>query len=347
MRISDPLSQFSGSREVAISAPGGADVLVVRPVTVAGPGAGELLVAVTAAGINRHDCNQRRRGPGPEHGDVPGLEVSGHVVAVGPGVTGWRPGDRVAALVEGGGYADHVRVRADLALPVPGEMDLTAAAALPEALFTSWYNFFDVAALGPGESVLLHGGTSGVGVIAIQLLTALGHPVFVTCGSADKMQLARGLGAVEAFSYRDDGFVAGVQAQTGGRGVDMILDMSGGRHSVASVAALARRGRIVHLSPGDGAEFRVPLRAILAKEARITGSLLRPLPAAEKARIAGRLRAVAWPLVVAGRIRPVIHRLYPLAEVAAAHAEMELGAHAGKILLGCAGIVPASCGVAA
>lgn len=335
------------SREIVISAPGGPEVLALRHMEPIGAAAGELLVAISAAGINRHDCNQRRRGPSPDHGDVPGLEVAGHVIGVGAGVGGWRPGDRVAALVDGGGYADHVRVRADVALPVPESLALEEAAALPEALFTSWYNFFDVAALGPGESVLLQGGTSGVGVIAIQLLTALGHPVFVTCGTADKMQLARGLGAVAAFSYRDDGYAAGVLAATGGRGVDVILDMSGGRHSVANVAMLARRGRIVHLSPGDGAEFRVPLRAILAKEAKVTGSLLRPLPAAEKARIAGRLRAVAWPLVTAGRIRPVIHRVYPLADVVAAHAEMERGAHAGKILLACAGLSPADAGAAA
>lgn len=334
-------------REVVISAPGAPDVLVMRPADTGNPGAGELLVGVSAAGINRHDCNQRRRGPTPGHSDVPGLEVAGHVLAVGAGVSGWQPGDRVAALVDGGGYADRVRVRADVALPVPEVLSLEQAAALPEALFTTWYNFFDVAALGPGESVLLQGGTSGVGVIATQLLTALGHPVFVTCGTADKMRLARDLGAVAAFSYRDDGFVADVLAATGGRGVDVILDMSGGRHSEANVAMLARRGRIVHLSPGDGAEFRVPLRAILAKEAKVTGSLLRPLPAVEKARIAERLRVVAWPLVTAGRIRPVIHKVFPLAEVVAAHTEMEHGAHAGKILLACAGLSPAEAGAAA
>ena len=181
--------------------------------------------------------------------------------------------------------------------------------------------------------MLLHGGTSGVGTLAIQVLSALGHPVFATCGSADKVDAARRLGARDAFDYRQDDYVAGVRAATGGRGVDVILDMSGARHSVRDVEALARRGRLVHLSPGDGAEFRAPLRTILAKELRITGSLLRPLPDVEKALIAADLRRAVWPLVESGRVRPVVHAVLPLSAAAEAHRLMEEGRHVGKLVL--------------
>jgi NADPH:quinone reductase-like Zn-dependent oxidoreductase/ketosteroid isomerase-like protein len=247
-------------------------------------------------------------------------------------VEGWAVGDRVAALTDGGGYSEFAIAGAECALPVPKDMPAVEAAALPEALFTIWHNFFGLAALGPGERVLIHGGTSGVGTIAIQLLSALGHPVLVTCGTAEKMTAARELGAVAAFDYRSD-FAAEVIESTDGHGVDVVLDMSGGLHTAASLRALARGGRILHLSPGSGADFVAPLREIMAKEARITGSLLRPLPERQKAQIAESLRKVAWPLVAAGRVRPVIHGVLPLAGAARAHALMEKGAHVGKIVL--------------
>ena len=318
---------------VFITAPGGPDVLAMRRTAVPMPGDDKVLIRVRAAGVNRHDCNQRRRGPTPAHSDIPGLEVAGTIAAAGRAVPGTRVGERVCALTDGGGYSAYAIAKAAQALPVPAGLAWTEAAALPEAAFTVWHNFFRVAQLGPAESALLHGGTSGVGTLAIQVLNALGHPVFATCGSADKVDAARRLGARDAFDYRQDDYVAGVRAATGGRGVDVILDMSGARHSVRDVEALARRGRLVHLSPGDGAEFRAPLRTILAKELRITGSLLRPLPDDEKALIAADLRRVVWPLVESGRVRPVVHAVLPLSAAAEAHRLMEEGRHVGKLVL--------------
>lgn len=318
---------------VEITRAGGPEVLELRARPVPVPGPGEVLVAVEAAGVNRHDVNQRRRGPSAAHSDIPGLEVAGRVIAVGPGVTEVAVGDSVAALTDGGGYAEYALAPAACASAIPAEVSFVEAAALPEALFTVWHNFFGVAALGPGETVLVHGGTSGVGTIAIQLLSALGHPVLVTCGTAEKCAAARDLGAAAAFDYHSDDLAAQVLAATAGRGVDVVLDMSAGRHTAASLKALARGGRIVHLSPGGGADFVAPLREIMAKEARITGSLLRPLPEREKARVAEALRKVAWPLVASGRVRPVIHAVLPLAAAAEAHALMEAGRHVGKIVL--------------
>lgn len=318
---------------VEIAGAGGPEVLQVRNRPTPVPGPGELIVAVEAAGVNRHDCNQRRRGRSAVHSDIPGLEVAGRVAAIGSAVTGFSVGDAVVALTDGGGYAEFAAALADCTLPLPEGLSFVEGAALPEALFTTWHNFFGLAALGPGGTVLIHGGTSGVGTIAVQLLSALGHPVFVTCGSAEKAAAARELGAAEAFDYRSDDFAAGILSATGGYGVDVVLDMSGGQHGAASLKALARRGRIVHLSPGDGATFDAPLREIMAKEARITGSLLRPLPQGEKAAITDSLRRVAWPLVAAGRIRPVIHAVLPLAQAAESHALLEAGRHVGKIVL--------------
>jgi putative PIG3 family NAD(P)H quinone oxidoreductase len=319
--------------EIVITAAGGPEVLKTRRAQTPEPGDDGLLIRVHAAGINRHDIGQRRRGPGPGHSAVPGLEVAGDVVAIGRRAKGWAIGDRVCALTDGGGYAEYAAAPAAHAFRLPADLDFAQAAALPEALFTIWHNFFTVAAMGPGESALLHGGTSGVGTIAIQLLTALGHPVFATCGSPEKVAVAERLGAVKAFDYKQDDFVAGVRQHTGGRGVDVILDMSGGRYSAKNVEALAMRGRIVHLSPGDGADFTAPLRAIMAKEAKVTGSLLRPLPDAEKSIIAGKLRAHAWPLVAAGRVRPFVRSVYPLADAARAHADMDASDHWGKLIL--------------
>lgn len=318
---------------ILITAPGGPEVLRPQRVPVPEPQDDELLIAIHAAGVNRHDCNQRRRGPTPSHSDVPGLEVAGTVARVGAAVRGWAVGAAVCALTDGGGYAEYAVAKAAQALPVPRGFDMLQAAALPEGLFTVWHNMFGVAALGPGESVLLHGGTSGVGTLAIQVLRSLGHPVFATCGNSEKRTVAQRLGAQRVFDYHNDDFVVGVREATGNRGVDVILDMSGGRHSVANLDALAPRGRLIHLSPGDGAEFRVPLRALLAKELRVTGSVLRPLPDDVKSLLAKALLRVVWPLLDAGAVRPVVHRVRPLADAGEAHAEMEAGRHIGKLLL--------------
>jgi putative PIG3 family NAD(P)H quinone oxidoreductase len=320
---------------MVVTAAGGPEVLQLRQRPVPAPADHELLIRVHAAGINRHDVNQRRRGPSTPHSDVPGLEVAGVVAGVGAKLSGWTIGERVCALTDGGGYAEYAVASAALAFRIPERLTDMLAAALPEALFTIWFNFFKVANLGPGESVLLHGGTSGVGSIAIQLLSGLGHPVFATCGSDDKVALAKRLGAREAFNYRSDTFAAGVLAATHGRGVDVILDMSGGRHSLRSLESLAYRGRIVHLSPGDGAEFSVPLRLIMAKEAKITGSLLRPLALTDKTVIADELRQRIWPTIDEGKIQPLVYRVLPLRQAAEAHAVMEAADHAGKLLLDC------------
>jgi putative PIG3 family NAD(P)H quinone oxidoreductase len=320
---------------MVITAAGGPDVLQSRRRPVPEPADHELLIRVHAAGINRHDVSQRRRGPSTAHSDIPGLEVAGVVAGVGAKLSGWTLGERVCALTDGGGYAEYALAPAALAFRIPERLSDVLAAALPEALFTVWFNFFKVAHLGAGESVLLHGGTSGVGSIAIQLLSSLGHPVFATCGSDDKVVLARRLGAREAFNYRLDTFAAGVRAATQGRGVDVILDMSGGRHSLRNLESLAYRGRIVHLSPGDGADFSVPLRLIMAKEAKITGSLLRPLALTDKTVVADELRQRIWPTIEAGNIQPLVHRVLPLRQAAEAHAVMEAADHAGKLLLDC------------
>jgi NADPH:quinone reductase len=318
---------------IRISAAGGPEVLVQVNAPTPHPKHGEVLIAVQAAGVNRHDCNQRRRGPSPAHSDVPGLEVAGPVVAVGPGVAPEWVGQRVCALTDGGGYAQFATAPAAHVLPVPEGLSWSEAAALPEAAFTVWHNFYCVARLAAGESVLIHGGSSGVGSLAIQILSALGHPVFVTCGSDEKVAAARRLGATLAMDYRHEDFSGAVQEHTAGRGVDVILDMSGGQYSVSNVNALARRGRIVHLSPGEGADLQVPLRALMAKEAVVTGSLLRPLPDAEKTAIAERLRVVLWPLIARRRVCPVIHETFALRHAEDAHRAMEEGAHIGKILL--------------
>ena len=318
---------------IAIARPGGPEVLEARQLPVPEPESDEILIQVIAAGVNRHDCNQRRRGPTPAHSDIPGLEVAGVIVATGGAVPSTRIGERVCALTDGGGYAEYVIAKAAQALVVPDGLDWDAAAALPEAAFTIWHNFFRVARLGLDESVLLHGGTSGVGTLAIQLLSALGHPVFATCGSMQKIEAAVRLGARRAFSYREDDYVAGVRESTGGHGVDVILDMSGGRHSARDVEALARRGRLVHLSPGESGEFRAPLRTIMAKELHVTGSLLRPLPDDEKAAIAADLVHAVWPLVAAAKVRPVVHAVLPLAAAVDAHRLVEAGQHVGKIVL--------------
>lgn len=328
-----PTSPAALQSAILITAPGGPEVLQHRLVPVPVPGDDELLIAVRYAGINRHDCNQRRRGPSPAHSDIPGLEVAGVVVGLGERVRGFAVGDRVAALTDGGGYAAYAVAPADHAFVLDDSVPDADAAALPEALFTVWHNFFGVAALQAGESVLVHGGTSGVGSIALQLLTQLGHPVWATCGSAEKCALARSLGAREAINYRTEDFVERIRALTDGRGVDAILDMAGARYGARNIEALARRGRVVHLAPGDGADFSAPLRAIMAKEAKVTGSLLRPLPAHEKTAIAHRLRQVAWPLVRSGAVRPRVHHIYPLAQAAQAHAALESGEIAGKLLL--------------
>ncbi len=318
--------------QVRITAPGGPEVLVLEAATQPVPASGDVLIRVRAAGVNRHDCGQRARGPSRVHSDVPGLEVAGEVAAVGEGVTRFRVGDRVCALTDGGGYATWALARAEQTLPIPAGVSDTEAAGLPEAAFTIGFNLFELGRLAAGESVLLHGGTSGVGSLAIQILAALGHPVFVTCGSADKCAIARQLGAREAIDYHDATMVDQVLAATAGRGVDLILDMSGGQHTRANIAMMARRARLMHLSPGGGRSIEVPLRELMAREGLIGGSLLRPQSDTVKAGVAAWVESTVWPLVPAA-VRPVVHATLPLAESGRAHALLESGEVVGKVIL--------------
>lgn len=317
---------------MAITAAGGPEVLQPRlePVPTCGPQ--QVLIEVAAAGVNRHDVNQRRRGPDGRHSDIPGLEVAGRIVAVGEHVSHRKPGDAVCALIDGGGYASYAVADEALTLPVPHGMTMIEASALPEALFTTWHNFFNVARLQASERVLIHGGTSGVGSVAIQLLSAFGHEVYATCGTDEKCAMARSFGARAAFNYRTEDFARRTLEVTGQRGVDVVLDMAGVVHAKANIVALARRGRIVHLSPGGSSDMQFPLRALMQKEGVVTGSLLRPLPLAEKAVIAAALADNVWPRL-GTQIRPVISCTLPLGQAAQAHQRLEEGDVAGKIVL--------------
>jgi len=320
---------------IEISEPGGPEVLkpVSRPVPT--PGHGEVLVKVAAAGVNRPDVVQRLGlyPPPPGASDLPGLEIAGTVVDVGPGVTGLSEGDRVCALVAGGGYAEYCLADAPLVMPVPKGMSLEEAAALPETFFTVWTNVFDRARLKAGETFLIHGGTSGIGTTAIQLAHVFGARVFATAGSAEKCAACERLGAERAINYRDEDFVSIVQKLTEGRGVDVILDMVGGPYVERNIKALAMEGRLVNIAFLQGPKVEINLMPMMLKRLTLTGSTLRPRSLEEKSTIAEALRAKVWPLLDAGRVAPVMDSTFPLREAAAAHARMEEGAHIGKIVL--------------
>ncbi len=319
---------------ITIARAGGPEVLqqVTRPVPE--PRAGEVLIKVAFAGINRHDCGQRNRGFGPPGAtDIPGLEVAGEVAATGPGVTRWKSGDKVCALVNGGGYAQYCIAAEPITLPIPERFDLKQAAGLPEALFTAWLNVFMLGRLKSGEWLLVHGGSSGVGTTAIQLARLEGASVVATAGSAEKCALCMKLGASAAINYRDTDFVEGTKRATADHGADVILDMVGGSYAKRNVAALATDGRLVHLSGGDGStEFCVPVAAIMAKRAVVTGSQLRVSPLPLKIEIVRQVTERVWPHL-GTKVTPVIHTILPLDQAAAAHALMETSTHLGKILL--------------
>lgn len=317
---------------VCVTAPGGPEVLKLATLSVPVPGPGEVLIQIAAAGVNRHDCNQRRAGPGYDPNPVPGLEVAGVIVAVGNDVSRSRLGESVAALTHGGGYAEYVATASALALPAPPLLSLVEAAALPEALFTAWFNFFDVLRLQPGERILIHGGTSGVASLAIPALTAIGYEVFATCGDDQKRAAAISFGARAAFDYNDAGLADRVRAATSGHGIDVILDVSAGAHLAADLEMLAPGGRIGHLSAAGGKELPIPLRTLMAKRISITGSLLRPLDLRSKAAVAERLSKEVWPLVGAS-VRPTIAAAFPLDKAVEAHHAIERGEHIGKIVL--------------
>jgi NADPH2:quinone reductase len=320
---------------VEIAEPGGPDVLRPAVRRVPKPAAGEILIRVHAAGVNRPDALQRAGSyaPPPGASDLPGLEAAGEVVAVGPGGSRWSVGDRVCALLPGGGYAEYALTHEDHALPVPEGMDMVAAAGLCETFFTVWSNVFTRGCLAAGESFFVHGGSSGIGTTAIQLARARGARVFATAGSEAKCQACLDLGAELAINYRNADFVAAVREATDGRGVDLVLDMVGGDYIPRDVRALAQDGRLVMIAHLQGASVELNFAQVMVKRLTITGSTLRPQSVEAKARIADDLRREVWPLLDAGRIAPVLDRTYALAEAAAAHARLESSAHVGKIVL--------------
>jgi len=320
---------------IAMEAPGGPEVLVLATGPVPRPATGEVLIRVAAAGINRPDILQRTGNYPPPPGASPilGLEVSGTVAALGAEVAGWHEGDAVCALVAGGGYAEYCVAPAPQCLPVPKGVALVDAAGLPETFFTVWTNVFDRGRLAAGESFLVHGGSSGIGTTAIQLARAFGAHVFATAGSPEKCAVCRDLGAERAIDYRQEDFVAILKEATQGRGVDVILDMVGGPYVEKNLRSLALEGRLVQIAFLQGSKVTLDLAHLMMRRQTITGSTLRPRPVAEKAAIARNLRDKVWPLIEAGKVRPVIDRTFPLAEAAAAHRLMESSAHIGKILL--------------
>ncbi len=319
---------------IGIRAPGGPEVLVPEERPVPTPGPGEILVAVKAAGVNRPDVLQRRGLYPPPKGapDIPGLEIAGEVVACGPGVKRWREGDHVAALVIGGGYAQYCVSHETHALPAPANLTTVEAAALPETFFTVWHNVFERGALKSGETLLVHGGSSGIGTTAIQLAKAFGARVITTAGSAEKCAACRALGADHAIDYKSEDFVTATKAATDG-GADVILDMVGGDYIERNYEAAAIEGRIVQIGFQGSSRATVDFRRILLKRLHHTGSTLRSRSVADKAAIARAVEEKLWPLVVAGRVRPVMDRIFPLTAAADAHARMESSAHIGKIVL--------------
>lgn len=330
---------FGGRRlamlAIEIAQPGGPEVLRVAARPLPRAGRGEALVRVLAAGVNRPDVLQRKGAyaPPPGASDVPGLEVAGLIEGGDLEGSGFGVGDAVCGLVAGGGYAEHCVVPVPQLLPVPAGLSFIEAAALPETFFTVWSNLYDRARLARGEALLVQGGTSGIGVTAIQLAAALGSPVLATAGSDEKCRACVELGAARAINYRREDFVAVVKEFTGGRGVDVVLDMVAGDYVPRELQCLADDGRLVIIAVLGGAKATVDLGAVLRRRLTITGSTLRPRSVEFKGAIARRLREVVWPLIEGGRVRAVIHRVFPLAEAAAAHALMESSQHVGKIVL--------------
>ena len=320
---------------IEIAEPGGPEVLRPASRPVPRPRPGEVLIEVAAAGVNRPDMLQRQGGyaPPPGASDIPGLEVAGRVAALGEGVTDWRAGDAVCALVAGGGYAEYCAAPAPQCLPVPRGFDMVQAAAVPETFFTVWTNVFDRAGLKRGESFLVHGGSSGIGTTAIQLARAFGARVFATAGGAEKCAACTKLGAERAIDYRAEDFVAAIKEATGGAGVDVILDMVGGDYVARNLACLAVEGRLVQIAFLKGSKVELNLMPLMLKRQTLTGSTLRPRSVAQKAAIAQALKERVWPLLEAGTVGPVIHRTFPLRQAADAHRLMESGTHIGKIVL--------------
>lgn len=320
---------------ITIPSPGGPEALVLAECADPEPAAGEVRISVAAAGVNRADVMQRKGfyPPPPGASAYPGLEVSGTIDALGEGVTGWQVGDEVCALLSGGGYADLVCVPAGQLLPVPDGVSLIEAAALPEVSATVWSNVFLTANLQPGETLLVHGGSSGIGTMAIQLATAAGARVAVTARTQAKLDVCRDLGAKVLINYRDEDFVEVVKAATDERGANVILDNMGAKYLARNVDALADNGRLVVIGLQGGKSAELDLGTLLAKRAAVIATSLRARPTAEKATIVAAVREHVWPLVESGRVRPIVHATYGLAQAAQAHRDLEVSGHIGKLLL--------------
>jgi len=320
---------------VEITRPGGPEVLEPAERPAPTPGAGEVLIRVAAAGVNRPDLMQRlgRYPPPPGASDIPGLEIAGVIERVDGSVAEWRAGDRVCALVAGGGYAEYCAAPAPQCLPVPRNLDMVRAAAIPETFFTVWTNVFERGRLKAGESILIHGGSSGIGTTAIQLARARGSRVFATAGSAEKCAACERLGAERAINYRDTDFVGAIKEVTGGRGVDLVLDMVGGDYLARNIDALASEGRLVQIATLRGASAEINLASLMQRRLTLTGSTLRARSVGEKGAIAAAVREHVWPLLESGAVAPVIYATFPLRAAAEAHRVMESGAHIGKLVL--------------
>jgi len=320
---------------IEIVRPGPPDVLVPATRPTPHPAAGEVLIKVVAAGVNRPDVMQRqgKYPPPPGAPDIPGLEVAGAIAALGSGVQEWKLGEMVCALVAGGGYAEYCLAPVPQCLPVPRGVDLISAAGMPETFFTVWTNVFERGRLATGDTLLVHGGSSGIGTTAIQMAVAFGAKVVVTAGSPEKCTACERLGAARAINYRTEDFVQVVKDFTAGRGVDVVLDMVGGEYVSRNIEALAIEGRLVQIAVLGGSRAEINLARLMQRRITFTGSTLRPRAVAEKGAIASSLKKTVWPLVEQGRIRPVIHATYSLVRAADAHRTMEAGTHIGKLIL--------------
>jgi putative PIG3 family NAD(P)H quinone oxidoreductase len=322
-------------RAIAVGQPGPPEVMHVAQAGVPAPREGEILIRVAYAGVNRPDCIQRagHYPPPPDASPVLGLEVSGTVAAVGAGVSQWKIGDAVCALTPGGGYAQYCTTPATWALPLPPGLPMRDAASLPENYFTVWHNVFERGGLASGEAFLVHGGSSGIGATAIQLAKAFGATVFTTVGNAEKAQFCRSMGADHVINYREQDFLAEVEAITGKQGMNLILDMVGGDYVEKNLRALALEGRLVIIAFLEGSKVTADWRFIMLKRLTVTGSTMRASPSSRKAGIARALRERVWPLFARGKLKAVVTRVFPLDQAPAAHALMESSAHLGKIVL--------------
>jgi putative PIG3 family NAD(P)H quinone oxidoreductase len=320
---------------IEIREPGEPDVLVPVERPNLSPGPGDVLIKVRAAGVNRPDVMQRRGRypPPPGASDIPGLEVAGTVEAVGDGVSGWSIGDAICALVAGGGYAEFCLAPSPQCLPIPRGMDFVTAAAIPETFFTVWTNVFERGRLKPGESILIHGGSSGIGTTAIQLARAFEARVFATAGSPAKCAACERLGAQRCINYRETDFVEAIRELTGGAGVNVVLDIVGGPYVPRNLDVLAVEGRLVQIGVLGGAKTELNVAVIMQKRLIVTGSTLRVRPIADKAAIAAAVREHAWPLLESGAVKPLVYATFPLRDAAAAHRLMESSEHIGKIVL--------------